>query len=225
KAGNLNNAMRSISCGYKYICVIDADELVPSTFLREMVSIVEGDEQLGFVQAAHRQYGETNYAKRTGDAVDLHWSYFLPARNRFGFVYSYGHGVLFSFQALSAVGGFPEVVAEDIAISTRLREAGYRGYYAHDIESSEEAPPSYEAFRRRNRKIVSGTLEFLFNFYPPFFRAANVSFVEKVDLLVALSVIYLPIPFLGFLIVLYGLAPFLAGESASTWRAQSALLF
>jgi cellulose synthase/poly-beta-1,6-N-acetylglucosamine synthase-like glycosyltransferase len=225
KAGNLNNALRILGDQYKYICVVDADELVPASFLREMVSIAEGDEQLGFVQAAHRQYGETDYAKRTGDSIDLHWAYFLPARNVFGFVYSYGHGVLFRSQALTAVGGFPAIASEDIAISTKLREVGYRGYYAYDIESSEEAPPSYEAFRRRNHKIVSGTLEFLFDFYPSFFRATRVSIVEKIDLLLALLVIYLPIPFVGFLFVLYGLAPFLAREKVGAKYIYSILLF
>ena len=161
----------------------------------------------------NHQYGKTKYGQQTGDAVDPHWNYFLPARNWFGFVYSYGHGVLLRTQALITVGGFPEVLSEDIALSTRLREAGYQGYYAYDIESFEEVPPSYQAFRRKNQKVISGTLDFLFRFYPSFLRATNVSLVEKLDLLIALSVIYLPIPFMCFLFVLYGVMPLLNGGS------------
>jgi cellulose synthase/poly-beta-1,6-N-acetylglucosamine synthase-like glycosyltransferase len=209
KAGNLNNALRKIGTRYEYVCVIDADELVPPTLLREMVAIAEGNKHFGFVQASHHQYGETEYGRETGDAIDLHWNYFLPARNWSGFVYSYGHGVLFRSQALIAVGGFPEVVSEDIAVSTKLREAGYQGYYAYDIECLEETPPSYQAFRRRNQKITSGTLDFLFKCYPSFLRSASVSIVEKIDLLIALSLIYLPIPFVCFLFVLYGVLPLL----------------
>jgi cellulose synthase/poly-beta-1,6-N-acetylglucosamine synthase-like glycosyltransferase len=210
KAGNLNNALGNIGNQYEYVCVVDADELIPPTFLREMVAIAESDKQLGFVQAAHHQFGETEYGRQAGGAVDLHWNYFLPARNLFGFVYSYGHGVLLRSEALVAVGGFPEVVSEDIALSTKLREAGYRGYFAYDITSSEETPPSYQAFRRRNKKITTGTLDFLYRFYPSFLRAANVSLVEKIDLLVALSVIYLPILFVCFLFLLYCVMPLLS---------------
>lgn len=209
KAGNLNNALRQISASYEYVCVIDADELIPQTFLREMVAIAEGDKNLGFVQASHHQYGETAYGKQTGDCIDLHWNYFLPARNRFGFVYFYGHGALLRLQALISAGGFPEIVSEDIAVSTKLREVGFRGYFAPDVKSIEETPPSYPAFRRRNRKIMSGTLEFLIRFYPSFLRSSNVSIVEKIDLLIASSVIYLPVGFICFLFILHCVMPLL----------------
>src|SRR5205085_2057210 len=181
--------------------------------------IAEGNKELGFVQASHHEYGETEYGKQTGEGISLHWNYFLPARNRFGFVYFYGHGALLRFKALIAVGGFPEVVSEDIALTTRLREAGYRGYYAHDIKCQEETPPSYQAFRRRNKKITSGTLEFLVRFYPSFLRSPNVSLVEKFDLLIASSIIYLPIPFVGFLCILYFIMPLL-----SEWPNLGSLL-
>lgn len=211
KAGNLNNAVREIGDRYEYVCVVDADELIPPTFLRETVAIAEADKDLGFVQTSHQQYGETEYGKRTGDGIDLHWNYFLPARNRFGFVYFYGHGALLRVKAIKAIGGFPEVVSEDLALATKMREVGYRGYYAHDIKCLEEAPPSYRAFRRRNRKITSGTLEFLTKFYPSFFRSPGVPFVEKIDLLIASSIIYLPIPFVCFLFLLHCVMPLVGG--------------
>lgn len=208
KAGNINNALRMIGNRYKYICVVDADEQIPPTFIRETVAILEGNKNIGFVQASHRQYSETKYGKLTGDGIDLHWNYFLPARNRFGFVYYYGHGAMLRYQAINDVGGFPEVVSEDLALTVKLRESGYLGYYDHDIKCYEETPPSYHAFRRRNKKVVSGTLEFLTKFYPSFLRSSNVSIIEKIDLLISSSIIYLPIPFVCFLILLHCIIPF-----------------
>ncbi len=205
KAGNMNNALQEIGDSYKYVSVIDADELIPSSFLREMVSIAEGNEEIGFVQASHQQYSVNKYGKKTGDGIDLHWNFFLPARNCFGFVYFYGHGALLRYEAIKSVGGIPEIVSEDLALATRLREIGYRGYYAHDIKCLEESPSSYNAFRRRNRKITSGTLEFLSKYYPSFFRSKRVTFVEKVDLLVSCSLIYLPIPFICYIILLHSI--------------------
>jgi cellulose synthase/poly-beta-1,6-N-acetylglucosamine synthase-like glycosyltransferase len=205
KAGNLNNALKQIGKAYTYVCIVDSDEIIPITFLRDLVSILEKNENLGFVQAAHHQYSETDYGKYVGDNIDLHWKYFLPARNLFGFVYSYGHGVLLRTKVLLEIGGFPEIVSEDIAVSTKIRESGYKGYYAYDVESLEEVPPSYQAFRRRNKKIVGGTLEFFYKYSWQFFRAKNISIIEKMDLFLTLSVIYLPILFLFYVLATYAI--------------------
>jgi cellulose synthase/poly-beta-1,6-N-acetylglucosamine synthase-like glycosyltransferase len=207
KAGNLNNMLGILSEDYKYICVIDADEIIPKEFLRSLVAIAEANKDLAFIQASHRQYGETMFGRQIGSAIDIHWKYFLPARNHYGFVYTYGHGVLFHRSLLTLVGGFPEVVSEDIAVSVMLRLAGYRGYFAYDVESSEETPPTYKAFRRRNQKVITGTLSFFSDTLPLLWRSSAVSIVEKTDLTLALSVIYLPIIFILFLSLIYGLLP------------------
>jgi cellulose synthase/poly-beta-1,6-N-acetylglucosamine synthase-like glycosyltransferase len=205
KAGNLNNALKQIGEAYTYVCIVDSDEIIPVTFLRDLVSILEKDKNLGFVQASHRQYSETDYGKFIGNNIDLHWKYFFPARNLFGFVYSYGHGVLLRTKVLLEIGGFPEIVSEDIAVSTKLRENGYKGYYAYDVESLEEAPPSYQAFRRKNKKIVGGTLEFLYKYSWQFFRSKNIPLTEKLDLFFTLLVIYLPILFLFYVLTTYAI--------------------
>jgi cellulose synthase/poly-beta-1,6-N-acetylglucosamine synthase-like glycosyltransferase len=199
KAGNLNHALRLIGEEFTYIAVVDADELLAPDFLRETVAIAEGTPNLAFVQAEHRTYAITNYSRQTGGAANLHWRYFLPARNRYGFLYSYGHGVLLRSRMVREVGGFPELVAEDIALAVRLREFGYRGYYAQDIVCAEESPPSYRAFRRRSRKVISGTVEFLSVMMPRLLRSRSVPWVEKLDALLAASLVLLPVSFLGFL--------------------------
>jgi cellulose synthase/poly-beta-1,6-N-acetylglucosamine synthase-like glycosyltransferase len=201
KAGNINNALKEIPPDVRYICLLDADEMIPTDFVRETVAICEENESIAFVQASHTQYGLSRFGKQIGESIDLHWKYFLTARNKRGFVYTFGHGVTFRLAAIRAVGGFPEVVAEDIAISTELRRGGFRGYFAPDIVCSEETPPSYTAFRRRNRKITKGTLQFLSEFYIPLFRNNAVTVTEKIDLLFASLVSLLPAAFFVFLIV------------------------
>lgn len=205
KAGNLNNALRQIGNSYTYVCIVDSDEIIPITFLRDLVSILEKNKHLGFVQASHRQYSETDYGKLVGNNIDLHWKYFFPARNMFGFIYSYGHGVLLRTKILLEIGGFPEIVSEDIAVSTLIRENGYKGYYAYDVESLEEAPPSYQAFRRKNKKIIGGTLEFFYKYSWQFLCSKNIPLTEKIDLYITLSVIYLPILFLFYVITTYAI--------------------
>ena len=209
KAGNLNHALRKALSEVDYFCVVDSDEILPANFVRETVAIAESDKTIGFVQVGHRTYGDTCFGTQTGGDVDLHWNYYLPARNRFGFVYFYGHGALLRTAAVLEAGGVPEVVCEDLALATRLREIGYRGYFVHEMWCLEETPPTYAAFRRRNGKVVSGTLEFLFKIYPSFFRCKRVSLTEKIDVLVGATVIFLPITFIAFIFVFHLLAPFL----------------
>lgn len=215
KAGNLNHALREIENDYPYFAVMDADEVAPSSFAREMMSLAEANPNLGFIQACHQQYGETSFAKSMGEGIDLHWKYYLPARNHYGFVYNYGHGVLFRTKAWKDVGGFPEIVSEDIAMATRLREKAWQGYYAKDIICQEEAAPTYAAMRKRNSKVNRGTLEFIFKYLPSFLKNKNVSWSEKLDLICSSSLLYLPIPFLFFVLLLHLVIPFMGSDNYS----------
>jgi len=224
KAGNLNYALEQIKDSYKYFAVMDADELIPPDFLMETVAIAESNPEIGFVQASHRQYGDTEYGKKTGDGMDLHWSYFLPARNQFGFVYFYGHGALIRTKACIEAGGFPEIVAEDIGVAVKMRNFGYRGYYASDIICQEEVPPTYAAWRKRNGKVIRGTLEFLATMFPLFVKSRNISLVEKLDLMISSSLLFLPIPFFIFVLLLHVIMPFFSNDSysiSSAWFGAS----
>ena len=103
------------------------------------------------------------------------------------------------------------MVCEDLALAARLRQAGYRGYYAHHIHCLEAAPPSYESFRRRNRRVARGTLQFLWQVAPDFLRSSRPTRVEKIDLLLSTSLVFLPIPFVCFLLFVGCLVPLLEG--------------
>ena len=222
KAGNLNHALRSIGEQYPYLAVVDADEILPKDFLVETVAIAEGDPSLGFVQARHRMYGQTAFGRGAGDGLELHWSYYLPARNLFGFVYFFGHGALLRTKACLTVGGFPEIVSEDAALAMRMRTAGYRGHFTSDVVCLEEVPPSYGAFRARHAKVVRGTLELIARELPGFLRSKHVSCTEKLDLSVATAGIYLPIPFMAFVTMLHFVMPLFLTETYSfTLRAAS----
>lgn len=215
KAGNLNHAIEKIGGKYKYFAVMDADEIAPDNFLRETVAISESDSKIGFVQARHRQYGDTEYGKKTGDGIDLHWSYFLPARNKFGFVYFYGHGALIRTKASVEAGGIPEIASEDVALAVKMRELGYHGYYADNVVCYEEVPPSYAAWRKQHGRVIRGTLEFLVKYFPSFAKSKNVSMTEKIDLLISSSLLFLPLFFLCFILLLHVVMPFFSRDSYS----------
>ena len=129
KAGNMNNALRLHGDRFKHFAVSDADEMLPDNFLEACVSKISTQPDLGFVQCAHaaRAADASPFAMKHGVAIAGHWRHFVPARERFGLLPFYGHGALICTDAWRAVGGFPEIVSEDLALTVLLRRAGLPG--------------------------------------------------------------------------------------------------
>ncbi|MBK6781199.1 MAG: hypothetical protein IPG75_16920 [Gemmatimonadetes bacterium] len=59
--------------------------------------------------------------------IDIHWRWYHPLRNRYGFVMLLGHGAVVRREVWEEVGGFPEIVSEDLAFSLRARQHGWHG--------------------------------------------------------------------------------------------------
>lgn len=207
KAGNINHAMKLIGEKYKYFAVVDADEILPNDFLRETIALCEANEKFGFVQTKHIKYGNTGFSKCLGSKQGLHWAYYLPARIYFGFVYFYGHGALIRTKCWTETGGMPEVISEDLGFATRVYSQGYTGYYTNEIVCMEEIPQTYEAWRSRQKRILVGTLEFLSTGFIPFAKSKNVTYVQKLDLLISIYSLYLFIPFFAFIFLLHFVLP------------------
>lgn len=203
KAGNLNHALRTAARDCRYFAVVDSDEIVPPNFVSRAVRHFSLDPRIGFVQANHRYSTDSTsrFARDMSQSVDLHWERFLSPRNRFGFVMFYGHGAVIRRDVWEAVGGFPEVVSEDIAFSVMVRMKGSGGVFLKDLVAYEEFPNSFVRFVTRELKVVRGTLEFLAKYSRSLVFSSSVSLTEKVDLLLSLSVLYLAAPFLLFVIL------------------------
>ena len=115
--------------------------------------------------------------------MDIHWKWYQPLRNRFGFVMFLGHGALLRRSCWEQAGGFPELVSEDLAYALAIREHGYYGRFAEDVVCHEEFPSSVRAFRVRHVKWTRGTCEFLGHKLLPLLSSRRISWTEKVDVL------------------------------------------
>ena len=170
KAGNLNNALRQIKDRYPYFVICDADGILPKKFITSLLPYFAWDPQTAFVQALQKANPAQDgfFGRTMGYMVMSHYRHFVRAKNRFGFVMFYGHGALLATKAWEAVGGFPEVVTEDLAFAAKVREHGFRGYYTERVECLEDFPPTYGQFRVRTEKWIRGTTLFLKSGYPIF---------------------------------------------------------
>lgn len=185
KAGNLNHALTHVATREPLFALVDADEVLPPDFLTRMVPLLLADESRGFVQANHqctpREPGSLAHAMGVG--IDIHWRWYQPLRNRYGFVMLLGHGAVLRRSAWEAIGGFPEIVSEDLAFALRIRERGWRGYFAEDVVCYEAFPETIRAFRVRHMKWTRGTCEFLAREMRRAIWSRRLSIVEKLDIL------------------------------------------
>ncbi len=183
KAGALNNAISKINADY-YV-IVDSDELLPKDFVEKTLPYFK--DNVAFVQANHICYNKNQnlWTKLLGIGVDLHWSIYQPYRNTYGMVQILGHGVMIKGDLLRKIG-FPEIVAEDLALTMEFSKRGYKGIFAQDVICGETFPPSFEAFRKRHKKWAQGTIEILFKKVPSFLLSPKVTWYEKLDTLLPL---------------------------------------
>ena len=201
KAGNLNHGLTHFAYE-KYFAIADADEILPSDFLQKLVPVIESDDRCGFVQANHRVNPNTKtaLAKSLGVGIDIHWKYYQPLRNDFGFVMFLGHGALLRRRCWEEIGGFPDIVSEDLGFAIEARELGYRGRFVSNVVCFEDFPDSVRAFRVRHMKWTRGTSEFLAKKFNWLIRAKNITWTEKLDIL--FPTLNLPLTLVYFLFMI-----------------------
>jgi len=201
KAGNLNNALAH-HVTEPLFAIVDADEILPRNFLLRLVPRLMADKNCGFVQANHTciKTDQTKLKKDMYLGVDIHWKWYQPLRNRFGFVMFLGHGALLKTSCWNQVKGFPELVSEDLAYAIAIRELGYYGTFAEDVVCQEDFPDTVRAFRIRHIKWTRGTCEFLAQYMARLIKSRNISLVEKMDIL--FPTINLPMTFFFFMFMI-----------------------
>ncbi|HKB75430.1 MAG TPA: glycosyltransferase family 2 protein [Myxococcales bacterium] len=214
KAGNINHALRNVA-REPLFALADADEILPPDFLARLAPRLTADPGCGFVQASHRYNPDapSAFSASLGAGIDSHWRWYQPLRNRYGFVMLLGHGALLRRAAWEIVGGFPEIVSEDLAFALRIREHGFRGHFAEDVVCQEDFPETMRAFRIRHMKWTRGTCEFLFREMGRALRSRRIPLVEKLDVL--FPTLNLPLSLLYFLFILDAnvVLPALFGEA------------
>ena len=215
KAGNLNNALIHSIKKEPYFAIADADEILPVDFLSKLVPEMENDPKCGFVQANHRcnPGDRSKLAQALGVGIDIHWKWYQPLRNEYGFVMFLGHGALLRRSCWEEVGGFPEIVSEDLGFAIRIREKGYRGKFVEDVICYEDFPETIRAFRIRHMKWTRGTCEFLFRESARLLKSKKITWTEKFDIL--FPTLNLPLTLFYFLFMVNAnlLIPLLFGKS------------
>ena len=215
KAGNMNHGLENFAVEEPYFAIADADEILPDDFLRKLVPIMESDPKCGFVQANHRANpdAKSSLAQSQGVGIDLHWKWYQPLRNRYGFVMFLGHGALLRRKCWEEIGGFPDIVSEDLGFAIRIREKGYRGRFVEEVICYEDFPDTVRAFRIRHMKWTRGTCEFLFKEAGRLIKSKNITWAEKLDILFPTMNLPLTLLYFLFMVIANLVLPVLFGRS------------
>lgn len=162
KGGNVNHWLTRFGDPviYPFLLILDADEHVPADFARRLLECITSG-QYAFAQGCHLGIAElrTPFQALLHPQVECEWLHQVPAWNLFGISPMLGHGVLLRTQSLKAVGGFPDLVSEDLALTIVLAEKGLSGVIATDVIGYEEFPRSYRSYWKRRRRWILADAE------------------------------------------------------------------
>jgi cellulose synthase/poly-beta-1,6-N-acetylglucosamine synthase-like glycosyltransferase len=220
KARSLNLCLAGPAEGYDFFALCDADGILAREFLEKTAHYIRQDERIGFVQANHNSGSSTinAFTEHFLAETQIRWEHNNVPRNHYGFPLMLGHGVLVRREAYTKAGGFPEVVAEDVAFTISMRHAGYTGFFAEDIICSEGVPEDLGQLRKRTYRMTMADTETFARHTAPFIRSASASFAEKWDIVAHTLRRTATSLFLPYLLLLLAIS-FFAGTvtSAPAW--------
>jgi len=191
KAGNINYALGKIHQKYKYFAISDADGIIPKDFLNKLIPYFSLDDSIAFAEANEKVNPKQKevFARDFSFFTNVHWSYYPPVKQKFGFLMFYGHGSVIRTDVWKEIGGFPETITEDIAFSSLLRERGYQGVFVKDVVCYEDFPKSFVQYLKRNERWIKGTTEYLIRWFPSLLRSKKVPWFEKLDVVISAGVL------------------------------------
>ncbi|GAA1424609.1 glycosyltransferase family 2 protein [Agrococcus citreus] len=162
KAGNLNAWLAAHADEVDYVVVLDADQEIGPEFVAAALARFAAHPEAAVVQGRIRSRGgDTSFARDFSGLFTRHADTKLAARAVLGLVDFFGRGAMLDVAALREVGGFPEVVMEDTALTVELERRGRAVVAAPELVSLEDAPVDHTAFAVQFGKFAEGALQLL----------------------------------------------------------------
>lgn len=162
KAGNLNAWLDGHGGEIDYAVVLDADQEIGPRFVTDALARFAAHPDAAIVQGRiGTRKGATRFVRDFGSLFARHADMQLAGREALGIAVFAGRGAMLDVAAVRAAGGFPEVVAEDAALSIELTRRGRRIVGAPELISVEDAPIDHAAFSVQFGKFSQGAMQLL----------------------------------------------------------------
>jgi cellulose synthase (UDP-forming) len=159
KAGALNDALKAIGSGFKYVAVVDADQRIAPAFLEDLVPLLEADSRLAFAQAPQLyENAEATWLTRAAAQQEtLLYDTIQEGKSVNGRALCCGTHFLMRREALDDVGGWDESsLSEDLATSFRLHWLGWRSVYVRRSYGAGLGPLNLPAYWKQQQRWAEG---------------------------------------------------------------------
>ncbi|MGB3751364.1 MAG: glycosyltransferase family 2 protein [Arcobacteraceae bacterium] len=163
KAGALNRALEQTDENAEIIAVIDADYVVESSWLVDLVPLFD-DPKVAIVQAPqdHRDGGESIIKTAMNAEYAGFFDIGMVERNEENAIVVHGTMVMVRLSAMMEVGGWGiDTIVEDSELGLRLFEAGYSAHYTNKRYGYGLLPDTFEAFKTQRHRWAYGAIQIL----------------------------------------------------------------
>ncbi|MGH6675616.1 MAG: glycosyltransferase, partial [Xanthobacteraceae bacterium] len=163
KAGALRLALDNTASDVEIIGVIDADYVVESNWLKELVPAF-ADKSVGLVQSPqdHRDGGRSLMHAAMNAEYAGFFDIGMVQRNEFNAIIVHGTMCLIRRTALEGVGGWSsDTIVEDSDLGLTLLENGWISHYTNRRYGYGLLPDTFEAYKRQRHRWAFGGLQIL----------------------------------------------------------------
>ncbi|NTU69390.1 glycosyltransferase [bacterium] len=163
KAGIINDFINK-KLKSKYLVIFDADQNPMPDFLEKVVSVMEADSLLGFVQTpqSYTNSEVSPIAKNAAMQQAIFYENICEGKSPVNSVFCCGTNVIFRVAALRSVGGFDEEsITEDFATSVKIHIKGWKSLYYSHAKTFGMAPESLPQYFKQQVRWATGNLSIL----------------------------------------------------------------
>jgi len=145
----------------KYIIVFDADQNPFPDFVEPLVSRMEANPELAFIQTPqyYTNFEDNRVARASGLQQAVFYEYICEGKSMQDAMFCCGTNVVFRREALTDVGGFDESsVTEDFATSLKFHLKGWRSAYLNKVSAFGDGPEDLGAYFKQQFRWSLGTV-------------------------------------------------------------------
>ncbi len=221
KAGALAHGLQQARG--EFVAVFDADFVPSSGFLRRMIPLFDGRDDVCCVQGrwGHLNVEESWVTQALSLGLDLHFALEQSARNWSGLLMSFnGTGGIWRKVAIDdpRVGGWSgDTITEDLDLSYRAQLAGWRMIYNIDEECPSEIPSDVDALKTQQRRWATGTIQTARKLVPAVWRSPELSLAQKLEATIHMSQYAISLPMLVVAVIGRLLPTMLTGDQWPEW--------
>ncbi len=162
KGGALNNFLKNAK--EAFIAIFDFDEiLLNPDFLMETMGHFE-DGRVAFVQTNKEFARKSIFEQASSMTTEVFFNTIQPVNSRNGFAVFTGSCAVMRASALGAVGGFPNVLVEDVGISFLLSVNSWKGQHVSEFYAKGSAVSDFPDFLAKHKRYIFGATQ-LFSLY------------------------------------------------------------